>query len=138
DERERFHEHPLLAEQILARVPSLRGLAAVASAHHERLDGSGYPRGLAGDALTMPMRILAVADVYEALISDRPHPPPNPPGPPSPAANPPARAPAPTRSAVPTRLDPDAFAALESFVRNQAIAGPSALTGTRPSLRRVK
>jgi hypothetical protein len=42
------------------------------------------------------------------------------------------------RSDVPTRLDPDAFASLEAFVRNQAIAGPNALTGTRPALRRVK
>ena len=122
DEREKFHDHPLLAEQILARVPSLRELAAVASAHHERLDGSGYPRGLAGDALTMPMRILAVADVYEALTSERPYR----------AANPPDRALDLMRSDVPARLDPAAFAALESFVRNQA------LTGSRPSLRRVK
>jgi HD-GYP domain-containing protein (c-di-GMP phosphodiesterase class II) len=127
-ERERFHEHPLLAEQILGRVPSLRDLAAVASAHHERLDGSGYPRGLTGDALTMPMRILAVADVYEALISERPYR----------AANPPDGALDLMRGDVPTRLDRDAFAALESFVRNRAIASPSALTGTRPSLRRVK
>jgi putative nucleotidyltransferase with HDIG domain len=115
-ERTRFHEHPLLAEQILARVPSLRELAAVASAHHERLDGSGYPRGLTGEQLTMPMRILALADVYEALVSDRPY----------------RRAYYPDdaielmRSDVPLRLDPDAFAALE------------ALTGPRPSLRRVK
>ena len=128
DERERFRDHPLLAEQILARVPSLRELAAVASAHHERLDGSGYPRGLAGDALTMPMRILAVADVYEALISERPYR----------AAHPPDGALDLMRSDVPSRLDPDAFASLEAFVRNQAIAGPSALTGTRPALRRVK
>jgi HD-GYP domain-containing protein (c-di-GMP phosphodiesterase class II) len=45
----------------------------VASSHHERLDGSGYPRGLAGAELTLPMRLLAVADVYEALTSDRPY-----------------------------------------------------------------
>ena len=128
DERARFRDHPLLAEQILARVPSLRGLAAVASAHHERLDGSGYPRGLTDDALTMPMRILAVADVYEALISERPYR----------AAHPPDSALDLMRSDVPSRLDPDAFASLEAFVRSQAIAGPSALTGTRPALRRVK
>ena len=45
----------------------------MASAHHERLDGGGYPHGLADDELTMPMRLLAVADVYEALTSDRPY-----------------------------------------------------------------
>jgi putative nucleotidyltransferase with HDIG domain len=121
-ERDTFHEHPLLAEQILARVPSLREIAAVASAHHERLDGSGYPRGLAGDQLTMPMRILAVADVYEALISERPYR----------GAHPPDRALDLMRSDVPVRLDPGAFAALEAVVQSRPIAG------TGPALRRVK
>jgi putative nucleotidyltransferase with HDIG domain len=121
-ERDTFREHPLLAEQILARVPSLREIAAVASAHHERLDGSGYPRGLAGDQLTMPMRILAVADVYEALISERPYR----------GAHPPDRALDLMRSDVPVRLDPGAFAALEALVQSRPIAG------TGPALRRVK
>jgi putative nucleotidyltransferase with HDIG domain len=121
-ERDTFHEHPLLAEQILARVPSLREIAAVASAHHERLDGSGYPRGLAGDQLTMPMRILAVADVYEALISERPYR----------GAHPPDRALDLMRSDVPVRLDPGAFAALEALVQSRPIAGPG------PALRRVR
>jgi HD-GYP domain-containing protein (c-di-GMP phosphodiesterase class II) len=105
-ERTKFEEHPLLTEQILGRVPSFGGLAALASAHHERLDGHGYPRGLAGDELTMPMRVLAVADVYEALISERPY------------------RPAFTtdvaldlmRADVPSRLDPDAFAALNKLL----------------------
>ncbi len=100
----------------------------MASAHHERLDGSGYPRGLAGRELTMPMRILAVADVYEALISERPYR----------AAHPPDAALDLMRSEVPLRLDPDAFAALDALVHSRAIAGASELTGTRPSLRRVK
>jgi HD-GYP domain-containing protein (c-di-GMP phosphodiesterase class II) len=94
----------------------------VASAHHERLDGSGYPRGLAGDQLTMPMRILAVADVYEALISVRPYR----------GAHPPDRALDLMRSDVPVRLDPGAFAALEALVQSRPIAG------TGPALRRVK
>ena len=51
----------------------LRRLAPLAGAHHERLDGSGYPHGLDGGALTLPMRVLAVADVYEALTSARPY-----------------------------------------------------------------
>jgi putative nucleotidyltransferase with HDIG domain len=127
-ERERFHEHPLLAEQILARVPSLREVAAVASAHHERLDGSGYPRGLSGDQLSMPMRILALADVYEALISERPYR----------AAHTPDHALDLMRADVPVRLDPDAFAALEALVQSQPVAGARELTGTRPTLRRIK
>ena len=66
-------DHPVITERILARVPGCEHLVAVAGAHHERLDGSGYPRGLTADELTTPMRVLAVADVYEALTSDRPY-----------------------------------------------------------------
>ena len=68
-----IREHPVVTRQILERVPGFGPLAPVAAAHHERLDGSGYPQGLAGDELTMPMRLLAVADVYEALTSERPY-----------------------------------------------------------------
>jgi HD-GYP domain-containing protein (c-di-GMP phosphodiesterase class II) len=128
EERARFREHPLLAEQILGRVASFVELAVVASAHHERLDGSGYPRGLAGDALTMPMRVLAVADVYEALISDRPYRP----------AYPWHEALQLMRADVPQRLDGRAFAALEALLRKRPIGGASELTGARPSLRRIK
>jgi HD-GYP domain-containing protein (c-di-GMP phosphodiesterase class II) len=128
DERARFREHPLLAEQILGRVASFVELAAVASAHHERLDGSGYPRGLAGDALTMPMRVLAVADVYEALISDRPYRP----------AYPWYEALELMRPDVPLRLDPRVFAALEELLRKPTVGGASELTSGRRSLRRIK
>jgi HD-GYP domain-containing protein (c-di-GMP phosphodiesterase class II) len=65
--------HPVVTHQILERVPGFRPLAPVAAAHHERLDGSGYPQGLTAEELTMPMRLLAVADVYEALTSERPY-----------------------------------------------------------------
>jgi HD-GYP domain-containing protein (c-di-GMP phosphodiesterase class II) len=51
-------------------------VAATAAAHHERLDGSGYPDGLRGHMLDRPARILAVADVFEALSADRPYRPP--------------------------------------------------------------
>jgi HD-GYP domain-containing protein (c-di-GMP phosphodiesterase class II) len=66
-------EHPVVTRRILERVPGFAALAALAGAHHERLDGSGYPDGLTGEHLTMPMRLLAVADVYEALTSERPY-----------------------------------------------------------------
>ena len=62
-------EHPI----VTARVAGFDRLAALASAHHERLDGSGYPDGLTAGELDLPMRVLAVADVYEALTSDRPY-----------------------------------------------------------------
>jgi HD-GYP domain-containing protein (c-di-GMP phosphodiesterase class II) len=69
----KVREHPVVTRRILERVPGFGALAPVAAAHHERLDGSGYPEGLAGEELTMPMRLLAVADVYEALTSERPY-----------------------------------------------------------------
>src|SRR5690349_2937158 len=69
----RIREHPVITERILARVPGCEELAATAGAHHERLDGSGYPRGLSAPELTVPARLLAVADVYEALTSARPY-----------------------------------------------------------------
>jgi HD-GYP domain-containing protein (c-di-GMP phosphodiesterase class II) len=73
DEFALVREHPRHSERILARVPVLSGLAATAGAHHERLDGSGYPDGLTGEELDLPARILAVADVYEALTAERPY-----------------------------------------------------------------
>jgi HD-GYP domain-containing protein (c-di-GMP phosphodiesterase class II) len=66
-------EHPVITRRILERVPGFGRLAPVAAAHHERLDGTGYPQGLAAGELTTPMRVLAVADVYEALTSERPY-----------------------------------------------------------------
>jgi HD-GYP domain-containing protein (c-di-GMP phosphodiesterase class II) len=69
----RIREHPVITERILARVPGCEHIASIASAHHERLDGGGYPRGLSAAELTMPMRLLAMADVYEALTSERPY-----------------------------------------------------------------
>jgi HD-GYP domain-containing protein (c-di-GMP phosphodiesterase class II) len=69
----RVREHPRHSERILARVPVLSALAATAGAHHERLDGSGYPDGLRASDLSVPARILAVADVYEALTAERPY-----------------------------------------------------------------
>jgi HD-GYP domain-containing protein (c-di-GMP phosphodiesterase class II) len=99
----RIREHPVITERILARVPGCEGLAATAAAHHERLDGSGYPRGLAAADLTLPARVLAVADVYEALTSARPYRP----------ARSSDEALAIIRDDVPERLDADVFAALE-------------------------
>jgi HD-GYP domain-containing protein (c-di-GMP phosphodiesterase class II) len=72
-EWERVRLHPYLTERILARAPALSAAARIAGAHHERLDGSGYHRGSDGAALPMAARILAAADVYQAMGQDRPH-----------------------------------------------------------------
>ena len=62
---------------MLCASDGLAPLGALAGRHHERLDGSGYPRGLHGDALTPAARTLAAADVYAALTEPRPHRPPH-------------------------------------------------------------
>ena len=72
-EFERVRLHPYLTERILASSPTLAPLGALAVEHHERLDGSGYPRGLAGNALSPASRILAVADAYRTRLEPRPH-----------------------------------------------------------------
>jgi HD-GYP domain-containing protein (c-di-GMP phosphodiesterase class II) len=127
-ERRRLTHHPLLAEQILGQVSTFGEVAIVAAAHHERLDGSGYPRGLAGDALTDQMRVLAVADVYEALTSDRPYR----------SAFSPRDALELMHADVPHRLDANAVAALEALLRDEIAAGHGELIGIRPPLRRIK
>ena len=121
-EQTRFKEHVLLTEQILGRVTGFDGLAAIASAHHERLDGHGYPRGLGAQDLTMPMRVLAVADVYEALISERPY-----------------RAAYTSEVAlelmgadVPARLDADAFAALKALLADWTAGTGRRTASVRP------
>ncbi len=70
---ERVRLHPYYTERILTRTRVFADVAGVAGAHHERLDGLGYHRGLRADGLTEPMRVLAVADAYVAMTSDRPH-----------------------------------------------------------------
>jgi putative nucleotidyltransferase with HDIG domain len=73
DEWRVVREHPRLTREILSRIRSFDELAAIAGAHHERLDGSGYPDGLNAASLPLEARIIAVADVYGALAEDRPY-----------------------------------------------------------------
>ena len=73
DEWTVIKRHPFHTQQILERVPVFAELADDAANHHERLDGGGYFRGLAADALTPTARVLAVADVADALMSARPY-----------------------------------------------------------------
>lgn len=68
-----MRNHSRDSERILARIGAFGGLARVAGAHHERLDGRGYPYGLAGDAIGLDTRVLSVADVFDALTADRPY-----------------------------------------------------------------
>jgi putative nucleotidyltransferase with HDIG domain len=66
-------EHPRLTREILRRISQFDELALIAGAHHEKLDGSGYPDRLLGSSLPLEARIIAVADVYGALTEDRPY-----------------------------------------------------------------
>ena len=67
------HRHPQFTFEILDRVPMFREFAYDASCHHERLDGSGYFRQLSGRAISQTARILAVADIVDALAAARPY-----------------------------------------------------------------
>jgi HD-GYP domain-containing protein (c-di-GMP phosphodiesterase class II) len=73
DEWAAMQKHAILGEQILSRIPAFRDLAAIAGAHHERLDGAGYPRGLKGDQIPLDVRIVTIADIFDALTADRPY-----------------------------------------------------------------
>jgi HD-GYP domain-containing protein (c-di-GMP phosphodiesterase class II) len=70
---ERVRLTPYLTERILHSSPVLAALGAIALAHRERLDGSGYPRGLRAGAISRPARVLACADAYQAMREPRPH-----------------------------------------------------------------
>ena len=72
-EWEEMNRHPELGYQILSGSDFLRGAAEVVYAHHERSDGTGYPRGLKGDEIPMGARIFAVVDAYDAMTSHRPY-----------------------------------------------------------------
>lgn len=68
-----MRQHPIIGADIVGRVPSLRVLAPLIRHHHERWDGLGYPDGLAGEAIPLLARIIAVADAYAAMTSARPY-----------------------------------------------------------------
>jgi response regulator RpfG family c-di-GMP phosphodiesterase/DNA-binding CsgD family transcriptional regulator len=70
---ERVRLHPYFVDRMFASSSTLGAVGKLAAEHHERLDGSGYPRGLRGDALSLPSRILAVADLYQTRTERRPH-----------------------------------------------------------------
>jgi PAS domain S-box-containing protein len=78
EEREEMKHHATVGHEILADSESdlLRVAAAIALTHHERYDGGGYPQGLAGEKIPLEGRITAVADVFDALLSERPYRPP--------------------------------------------------------------
>ncbi|MFQ2315598.1 MULTISPECIES: HD-GYP domain-containing protein [Aeromonas] len=100
--------HAAYTEEILGRIGAFEELALVAGAHHERLDGKGYPKGLKGEAITLETRIITTADIFDAITAKRPY-----------------------RDAIPvpralemmaenlgTAIDPDCFAALKAGIED--------------------
>jgi hypothetical protein len=66
-------EHPKIGQVVLEQAGAIRDAAAIVLHHHEWFDGHGYPHGLAGAEIPIGSRIVAIADAYEAMISDRPY-----------------------------------------------------------------
>jgi len=73
EERREMQRHSEIGERILANVATYSEIAAIVRHHHERVDGQGYPDGFAGDSIPQISRIIAVADAYNAMTSDRPY-----------------------------------------------------------------
>ena len=77
EERAKINEHVVTTIQILKDMPFAKNMTNIveyAGAHHERVDGKGYPNGLRGDELSVPAKIMAIADVFEALTAkERPY-----------------------------------------------------------------
>jgi putative nucleotidyltransferase with HDIG domain len=73
EERALIEQHPVIGAEIVGRVEFLSGSVEVVRSHHERWDGRGYPDGLAGEEIPLAARVFAVADVLDALTTDRPY-----------------------------------------------------------------
>ena len=107
DEWVAMKKHTTLGEMILSRIAAFKDLAAIAGGHHERLDGNGYPRGLTGEQISLEIRIVTTADIFDALTADRPYR----------AAMPIDKALAIMAEMVGTALDPRCFDALTRALR---------------------
>ena len=73
EERATIQQHPIYAYQMLNPIKFLRPALDIPYCHHEKWDGTGYPRGLKGDTIPFAARIFSVVDVWDALIYDRPY-----------------------------------------------------------------
>jgi HD-GYP domain-containing protein (c-di-GMP phosphodiesterase class II) len=122
-ERERVRLHAYYGERMLRRPAALAGIAAVASSAHERLDGSGYHRGIRGPEIPLLGRYLAAADVYHALLEERPY---------RPAVAPEKAAAHLRTEAREGRLDPAAVDAVLGVSGQRSAGAPSAPAGLTP------
>ena len=111
EERARVRSHAVLGAATVSSMPTLRPLAPLIRAHHERWDGKGYPDGLAMQAIPLGARILAVADAYSVMTADRPNRP----------ASRPSAAFAELRRCSGTQFDPHVVDALERVLRAESL-----------------
>ena len=72
-ERQAIALHPSLGARLLAGVSSIGGVVSCVLHHHERIDGDGYPEGLRGEAIPLSARLVAIADSFDAMTTDRPY-----------------------------------------------------------------
>jgi diguanylate cyclase (GGDEF)-like protein/putative nucleotidyltransferase with HDIG domain len=73
EERQVINQHPVLGAELLRPIRALREICDILEHHHERWDGTGFPRGLQGENIPLPARIISLVDSYHAMISDRPY-----------------------------------------------------------------
>jgi putative nucleotidyltransferase with HDIG domain len=127
DEFAAVRTHPRHTQAILSRVGCLQPLVEVASAHHERLDGRGYHRGLTGGRLSLPARVICAADICDALRASRPYR----------AGLPADRILEIMGREVGSGLDPDCFEALRAVLTGARVGDPNEVPAVRivPALR---
>jgi diguanylate cyclase (GGDEF)-like protein len=131
-EWEEMRRHPVASDRMLSELEVHPFVRQIARSTHERIDGQGYPDGLAGDEIPLPARIVLVADAFDALASDRPHRP----------ARPVSEALEELRANAGTQFCPTVLAALESLLREgperlQTAAGTPAPSRPRAGTLRV-
>jgi HD-GYP domain-containing protein (c-di-GMP phosphodiesterase class II) len=73
DEIAHMREHPLVGEDILFHIEQMKSVRKIMRAHHEKWDGTGYPDGLKGGEIPVHARIIAIADTFDAITTDRPY-----------------------------------------------------------------
>jgi HD-GYP domain-containing protein (c-di-GMP phosphodiesterase class II) len=111
DEWIAVQRHAEFTEQILGRISHFAELARIAAAHHEKLDGTGYPRGIGASEIALETRIITTADIFDAITAERPYR----------GATPVDEALAIMRAHVGTAIDPVCFEALETIARAEAV-----------------